>query len=86
MYLSIVEVEPLQDYQLLLTFENGEKRTFDMKPYIDKGVFKDLKDEKMFRSVRVSFDSIAWSNQADLDPEVFYKNSVTAKEAYAPGQ
>jgi len=76
MYLSIVKVEPLQEYQLLLTFENGEKRIFDMKPYLDKGIFKELKDEKMFRSVRVSFDSIEWSNQADIDPEVLYEESV----------
>lgn len=75
MYLSVIKVKPLQDYQLLLTFENGEKRIFDMKPYLGKGVFQELKDEKMFRTVRVSFDSIEWSNQADIDPEVLYEKS-----------
>lgn len=75
MYLAIIDVEPLRDYQLLLTFENGEKRIFDMKPYLNKGIFKELKDEKLFRSVRVSFDSIEWSNQADIDPEVLYEDS-----------
>jgi len=29
----------------------------------------------MFRTVRVSFDCIEWSNQADIDPEVLYQNS-----------
>jgi hypothetical protein len=76
MYLSVVGVKPLEDYRLLLTFENGEKRLFDMNPYLDKGIFKELKDERLFRSVRVSFDSIEWSNQADIDPEVLYKKSV----------
>ncbi|WP_353095843.1 DUF2442 domain-containing protein [Tissierella praeacuta] len=75
MYLSIKDVKPLSDYQLLLTFENGEKRIFDMKPYLNKGIFKELKDEKKFRSVRVSFDSIEWSNQADIDPETLYEKS-----------
>ncbi|WP_422444850.1 DUF2442 domain-containing protein [Thermoanaerobacterium sp. DL9XJH110] len=75
MYLSVIDVKPLQDYKLLLTFENGEKRVFDMKPYLDKGIFQELKDEKIFRSVRVSFDSIEWSNQADVDPEVLYEKS-----------
>ena len=77
MYLSIVEVKPMQDNQLLLTFENGEKRIFDMKPYLNKGIFKELKDEKIFRSVRISFDSVEWSNKADIDPEVLYEDSVT---------
>jgi len=75
MYLAVTEVEPLEDYRLLLTFENGEIRIFDMKPYLEKGVFQELKDEKLFRTVRVSFDSIEWSNQADIDPEVLYEKS-----------
>lgn len=76
MYLAVTEVKPLSDYQLLLTFENGEKRIFDMKPYLNKGIFKELQDEKKFRSVRVSFDSIEWSNRADIDPEVLYEKSI----------
>ncbi len=75
MYLAVTEVEPLEDYQLLLTFENGEKRIFDMKPYLEKGIFQELKDKKKFRTVRVSFDSIEWDNQADIDPEILYEKS-----------
>ncbi|MGI6649651.1 MAG: DUF2442 domain-containing protein [Bacillota bacterium] len=76
MYLSVVGVKPLENYGLLLTFENREKRLFDMTSYLDKGIFKELKDEKLFRSVRVSFDSVEWCNQADIDPEVLYEESV----------
>ena len=75
MYLAVIDVKPLSDHQLLLTFENGEKRMFDMKPYLDKGIYKDLKDENKFKSVRVSFDSIEWCNQADIDPEFLYEKS-----------
>ena len=32
MYLAIIDVKPLDDYKLELTFENNEKRLFDMKP------------------------------------------------------
>jgi len=78
MYLAIIDVKPLENYQLLLTFENNEKKIFDMKPYLDKGIFTELKDEKKFRSVRVSFDSIEWCNQADLDPEFLYDKSKAA--------
>lgn len=76
MYLAVIEVEPLEDYQLLLTFENGEKRIFDMKPYLDKGNFQELKDKNKFKTVRVSFDSIEWANQADIDPEILYEKSA----------
>jgi len=66
---------PLSDYRLLLTFDNSEKKIFDMKPYLDKGIYRELKDESKFKSVRVSFDSIEWCNQADIDPEFLYEKS-----------
>ena len=47
-----------------------------MKPYLVKGVFKELKDENLFKTVKVSFDSIEWSNGIDIDPETLYEDSV----------
>ncbi|MDP3914658.1 MAG: DUF2442 domain-containing protein [Bacteroidota bacterium] len=76
MYLSIKDVKPLENYLLLLTFENGEKREFDMKPYLDFGIFQELKDLRLFRTVKTSFDSIEWENEADFDPEILYQKSI----------
>jgi len=75
MYLAIKEVVPYEDFILHLKFENGEVRQFDMKPYLDFGIFKELKSTVLFNSVHVSFDTIEWDNEADLDPEFLYKNS-----------
>lgn len=44
MYLGIKDVKPLSDYKLLLTFENDEKRYFDVSPYLDFGIFSELRD------------------------------------------
>jgi hypothetical protein len=75
MYLAVKDVQPLENYYLLLKFENGEEKIFDVKPYLEIGKFQELKDEKLFKSVRVSFDSIEWANQLDLDPELLYEKS-----------
>ncbi|MCC6124938.1 MAG: DUF2442 domain-containing protein [Pirellulales bacterium] len=75
----LISVEPLPDFQLLLTYENDERRLFAMKPYLDRGVFAELKDENLFRSVRISYDSLQWSNGADLCPEVLYCHSRLQK-------
>ena len=80
MYISVKSVRPLSEYQLLLTFENGEKKVFDMKPYLDKGIYKELKDESKFKTVRISFDSIEWCNNADIDPEFLYEKSKKITE------
>lgn len=80
MYLAIKNVIPTNNYNLILTFENGEKRQFDMNPYLNIGIFNELRDISKFQSVRVSFDTIEWDNEADLDPEILYKNSVKIRE------
>jgi hypothetical protein len=76
MYLAIKEVKPQDNFLLHLTFENGEKRQFDMKPFLDFGIFKELKDIELFKTVRTSFDSIEWDNEADFDPEILYQKSL----------
>ena len=43
MYLAIKNVQPTANYQLILTFENGEKRQFDMNPYLGLGIFQELR-------------------------------------------
>jgi hypothetical protein len=78
MYLGVKEVKPLAEYKLLLRFENDEVRIFDMNPFLDKGVFKELKDVELFNNVHVSFDTIEWGNGADLCPELLYRDSQAA--------
>jgi len=75
MYLAVKDVKPLNDYLLLLKFENEEEKLFDVKPYLEIGKFKELKDETLFNSVKICFDSIEWDNQLDLDPELLYQKS-----------
>ena len=46
-----------------------------MTPFLDKGIFKELKDIPLFNTVKISFDTIEWANQADLCPEFLYDES-----------
>ena len=77
MYLAVKEVKPIDNYKLILTFENNEVKIFDMIPYLDKGIFQELKDENLFKAVKVSFDSKEWPNEADIDPETLYEDSIS---------
>ncbi|MDR0550917.1 MAG: DUF2442 domain-containing protein [Spirochaetaceae bacterium] len=80
MYLSIVSVKPLEDYCLELVFENNEIKKFDMNPYLETGIFKKLKDEKIFNQVKISFDTIEWPGGIDLDPEVLYEKGMLTEK------
>ena len=76
MYLSVKDVKPLDDYKLIVTFENDEVKIFDMTPYLQKGIFKELKDISLFKSARVNFDTVEWENEADIDPETLYDDGL----------
>jgi hypothetical protein len=59
-----------------LTFNNGEVKSFDVKPYLGIGIFKQLNDVSVFNSVRPFLGSIQWSNGVDLCPDTLYLESV----------
>lgn len=48
-----------------------------MKPILEFGVFRRIKDPEEFRQVRVSFDTIAWDCGVDLDPEFIYEKCTS---------
>jgi len=73
----VKEVEADQDYTLLITFNNGEQKRFDVKPYLDKGIFSELKEPAIFYSVKPFMGSIEWSNGADLCPDMVYLDSIS---------
>lgn len=58
MYLSVKEVKPLDEYKLLVTFENAEVKIFDMNPYLNKGIFSELRVLSLIKSAKVNFDTL----------------------------
>jgi hypothetical protein len=74
----VKDVKPSSNYTLILTFTNNEVKIFDMKPYLDKGIFKELKDISLFNSVKPSLGSIQWKNGQDLCPDTLYLDSKKA--------
>ena len=74
--IAVIKVQPLEDYKLLLMFSNSEQKVFDMRPYLNHGIFKELKDKNIFNSIRIAYDSIEWNNGADLCPDVLFEKSI----------
>lgn len=72
----VSSVHQLDNYELLLTFANGEQRVFDSKPYLDKGVFKHLREPAFFARARVVAGSVKWSEGIDLSYDTLYLDSL----------
>ena len=75
MYPRIEEVEPLDNYKLLLTFTNGEKGIFDVTKYLQDKFWAKLKDKELFKKVKVSGGSVEWETGEDFCPDEVYENS-----------
>ena len=75
----IKEVEVLENYKLLLIYENGEQRIYDMKPNLQYEAFKKLKDYEVFKKVHAAGETIEWETGEDISPESLYINSRNKK-------
>ena len=69
---EVKSVEPLDNYQLKLHFENGDLKIFDVSPYLEKGIFKELKDCNYFKSVRVVSGAVQWPHEQDFSNDTLY--------------
>lgn len=69
-----VSVQP--EFSLLLEFENGEKRLFNMTPYIDQKPWIRLKSGQTFQGAFVENGTVTWAGNVDIDPETLYERSV----------
>lgn len=86
----IVGVEPNDDFTLTISFDNGERRLYDVRPLLKKGtVFEPFIKPENFRRVYVDdTHCVAWdvdpnvdnnrvlNNKVDLCPDKCYVDSV----------
>src|SRR6266404_7328352 len=76
----VKSVRALDDYELEVLFENGERRRFDVKPYLGRGVFMRLKNRGLFSAVRAVAGSIEWPGGLDLSYDTLYIRGKTVSE------
>ena len=67
------------NYSLVMTFSNGERRRFDMKPYLDLPVFRPLTNVSFFELARVDYGTVVWPGEIDIAPETLYECSAPVK-------
>lgn len=66
---------PDKDYTVKIVFDNGEEKLFNVKPYLEKGIFQELKNMQIFKTVRPVMGSIQWKNGQDFCPDTLYLQS-----------
>ena len=71
---KIKKITPNNDYTLVIAFDNGETRVYDMSRNLF-GVFEVLKDIDKFKEVFIDESgNIAWDVDKNLDSAVVWNN------------
>lgn len=71
-----IDVTPMENYRLLVTFDNHERRVFDVNPYIKGSWFGQLRNQSVFRQVHIGGLSIEWPDGQDICPDRLYQDST----------
>ncbi|MEP7235374.1 MAG: DUF2442 domain-containing protein [Ignavibacteriota bacterium] len=71
----VKRVCPRDNYRLEIEFENGERRLFDVKPYLQHGVFIRLQNPALFHAAKVVAGSVEWPGEIDLSYDTLYLES-----------
>ena len=67
--ITVLQVKPLDNYSLKIKLSNGKSGIFDVSPYLEKGIFKELKDKEYFKKVKPLFCGISWPNNQDFSAD-----------------
>ena len=73
---TATEVTPLDNYKLIVTFDNGERKLFDVNPYINGTWYGELRNQRYFKAVSVDGFTVVWPNGQDICPDELYDSGV----------
>ena len=73
MFLEVSNALYLDNYRILLTFNNGETKTVDLQNELNGTVYEPLRQLDYFKNFKIKFNTIEWSNGADYAPEYLYE-------------
>lgn len=64
----VIDFEILPNYKIKVALSDGQKGIFDVAPYLDKGIFTELKDHNYFRNAKIECGTITWAHGQDFSP------------------
>lgn len=72
---SVKSAKYIEDYKIVLMFENNIEKIVDLFPHLYGEIFEPLKDVSNFKRFKVNkdTDTIEWENGADMSPDFLYK-------------
>ncbi len=70
--INVIQAKYIEDFKILLEFNNGVSGIIDLQPYLEGEIFQPLKDINFFKNFKLDSWTIYWENGADFAPEFLY--------------
>jgi hypothetical protein len=70
--LIIRKIEIGNEFSLLIEFDDGKVKKVNLKPFLNKGIFQQLKDPAYFQLVKNNGYFISWPNDQELSADTLY--------------
>ena len=71
-----IAVKAMDNYLLLVKFDNGEQRIYNCFPLLDNNLYRELKDKAFFKTVHIDeMGLVCWNDATDINPYDLYNNS-----------
>lgn len=86
---KVIQVKPNNDFTVHVYFDDGHIKLFDVKPFLNKGVFSAISDIGTFLELcTVMNGTLAWdisrifdpTKCIDIDPETIYSTSTSVAD------
>jgi len=75
----VKKVKVLEDFWVLLEFDNGAEKKVNLEPFLHGPIFEPIRQDKtVFQQIHIEHGTITWLNGANIDPDVLYYDLTPA--------
>ena len=82
LYPKITSVKAHDDYKIILCYETGVKKLFNVLPYISGRWYEELRNNNYFKTVHLvpNGQGIEWENGQDIAPHELFDLGVVIED------
>lgn len=73
---NITNVQANDDWTLDVSFQDGERRRYNVKPLLECEAFRELSDIGAFKRIQNGGYFVEWENEADLSADTLYLDGI----------
>jgi hypothetical protein len=71
-----IAVKAMDNYRLLITFQNEECKIFDATPLLALPMYQKLRNKGFFALAKADGMCVYWNDEVDIDPDTLFEEAL----------